>query len=361
MPQSQITSKLVTSSEAFSPVQWRGPLFVIGVWRSGTSLLYALLNKHPQIALMYEGDLALLRPLFWITGRGSRWLGRWEFWNEALTRHAVDGSKIMRDVSDLQTAMKKAYVEYARQKEALIWGDKSPNYLDSLSRLSADFPEARFIVIWRDPAAICSSVIRAAEEEHSWFNRRGMTLRALMGYRVMRTECDWLVKHGARIHELRYEVMVRNPVDMMKEICEFLGIPFVPAMASLGGADRSAIYQGRHHSLVKEDRIVLSLERSEVLPAALRKKIARYVSLWRDETGNQWPFDSCLQNGGSEKPSLRERLFDRVLYRCLRAFDASVILTYCFVPLWLLKRFRAFEHKSEQTRPKGDFPDNGYS
>jgi hypothetical protein len=42
-----------------------GPLFITGMWRSGSSLLYALLNKHPQVKLMYEADLALLRPVFW--------------------------------------------------------------------------------------------------------------------------------------------------------------------------------------------------------------------------------------------------------------------------------------------------------
>jgi hypothetical protein len=42
----------------------RGPVFVVGLWRSGTSLLYRLINQHPEISLMYEGDLAVLRPLF---------------------------------------------------------------------------------------------------------------------------------------------------------------------------------------------------------------------------------------------------------------------------------------------------------
>ena len=59
---------------------WRGPLFVIGIWRSGTSLLYALLNKHPQISLLYEGDLYCLRPLFWIPRAASSWLARWDLW-----------------------------------------------------------------------------------------------------------------------------------------------------------------------------------------------------------------------------------------------------------------------------------------
>ena len=37
-----------------------GPLFVVGMWRSGTSLFYALFNQHPQIGLMYESDMLTL-------------------------------------------------------------------------------------------------------------------------------------------------------------------------------------------------------------------------------------------------------------------------------------------------------------
>ena len=46
-----------------------GPVFVVGMWRSGTSLLYALLNQHPQIGLMYESDMLTLSPLFLIPER----------------------------------------------------------------------------------------------------------------------------------------------------------------------------------------------------------------------------------------------------------------------------------------------------
>jgi hypothetical protein len=35
-------------------LQFANPVFVVGVFRSGTSLLYDLLNQHPQAALMYE-------------------------------------------------------------------------------------------------------------------------------------------------------------------------------------------------------------------------------------------------------------------------------------------------------------------
>jgi hypothetical protein len=354
MAQSQLSTEFVTSTERVSQVpSWRGPLFVIGTWRSGTSLLYALLNKHPQIGLMYEGDLFLLRPLFWIPGAGPRWLARWEFWNHALKRHGLDVGRIPLNISRLPAAMEKAYKECACQKGALIWGEKSPHLLRlPPTRLVRDFPDARFIIIWRDPAAICGSVVRAANEEKSFFGRRGMTHRTLMGYKRLKVECDRLVSRGAPVHQIHYETLVKDPAGAMADVCRFLGVRFVPDVASLEGADRSAIYEGEHHSLVKSEHIVSSLERSEVLPADLKRKIERYVSLWREESGGKWPIPSPPQNRDSGKPSLRERLVDRALYRCFRTFDSLVVFVYCFAPFWLLRRFRDFKRRYERSLPK---------
>src|SRR5581483_10046541 len=101
------------------------PLFVVGMWRSGTSLLYALLNQHPQISLMYEGELPLLWPLF-VGGKGkSDWARRWNFWNGAVTRHQMD-NKLKSEPVDFPSAIELAYRCYAGDKA--IWGCKSPNY-----------------------------------------------------------------------------------------------------------------------------------------------------------------------------------------------------------------------------------------
>src|SRR5271157_5175771 len=114
-----------------------GPLFVVGMFRSGTSLLYALLNQHPQIALMYEGDLAHLPSLFWFPTDTRQWLTKWNFWNGAVSRHKIDINSLPSGVSDLQSAVREAYMAYARQKAgATIWGCKSPTYFDELIRLS---------------------------------------------------------------------------------------------------------------------------------------------------------------------------------------------------------------------------------
>jgi hypothetical protein len=297
---------------------------------------------------MYEGDLYLLRPLFWRPGAGSRWLARWDFWNQGFKRHRLDAERIPMNISRLPTAMETLYKECARQKGALIWGEKSPHLLrHPPTRLFRDFPDARFIVIWRNPAAICKSVIRIGREEKYFFGRRGMIHRTLLGYKRLRVECDRLVSQGAPVHEVQYENLIKNPADTMEDVCKFLGVNFFPGIASLEGADRSAIYEGKHHSLVKSESIVSSLEPSDALPSDLKSKIERYVSLWREQSGGKWPIPSSPQNGDSRKPSLRERILDQALYRCLRAFDSLVVFIYCFAPFWLLKRFRDFKRRYE--------------
>lgn len=341
---------VMDTPSAGSSTQWSGPLFVIGMWRSGTSLLYALLNKHPQIALLYEGDIHMLKPMFWMP-MAEKWkLRRWEFWNQALERHNLNPNDFSG--SDLRKMAGEAYRQYAHNEGALIGGEKSPNYFDSIARLAHDFPDARFIVIWRDPAAICNSVIRAAKQVHSWFNRKGMALRVLLGMEAMRRECDRLVRQGTRLHELSYETLVRDPVGTMTGICQFLDIPFIPEMASLEGADRSAIYEGGPHELVKSQRIVCSAPRADVVPEKLKKKISRYLVFWQGMDGENWPQIPHPQPGESSKLSPIERISDHVIYRCLRLLDAAIILAYCFAPIRLLAWFRSSKHKREEARAK---------
>jgi hypothetical protein len=324
---------------------WHGPLFVIGMWRSGTSLLYALLNKHPEIALLYEGDLLSLKPMFWFPTAQNRFVRRWEFWNRGLSRHGIEPKELPNEISSAGVAANRVYERFAHKKGARIGGEKSPNYFDSLTSLAKDFPQARFIVIWRDPASICRSVIRAAADVHSWFNRRGMYLRVLMGMEAMRAECDRLARENTPILELQYQDLIKSPQATMRGICNFLEIPFCPEISSLEGADRSAIYEGEHHALVNGESIVSPATRLEVLPDALKHKIGRYLGAWKQEYGKTWCLASDVK---PERPSELERAFDWLGYRGLRTLDAAIALLYCFAPIWLLSRFRAIKYKKEE-------------
>ena len=312
------------------------------MFRSGTSLLYALLNQHPQIALMYEGDLPHLQALFWIPRDTTRWIRRWEFWNTALARHKFDASVIPDGIRDLDVAVRAVYTEYARQKKgATVWGCKSPTYHDEVTRLSRTFPNARFIIIWRDIRHICRSILDAAETS-PFFNRRGMTLRALIGCHDLKMQVDKLIARGGRVHQMNYEELVKDPVGHMKAVCEFLELPYDPKMNKLEGADRSAISDFRHHSLVKGEKIVATRNGSSGLPDGLRRKIERYVKFWRKQYDGAWPLYPTSFETDPKDPSLWERFSDRLYYDFLQFTHHAAPVIFSFVPMKVWGKYRRY-------------------
>ncbi|HEY1658693.1 MAG TPA: sulfotransferase [Candidatus Sulfotelmatobacter sp.] len=327
-----------------------GPLFVVGMWRSGTSLLYTLLNKHPEIALMYEADLPLLPGLFHSSGAKADWLERWEFWNSALTRHRIDRRQIPSGVRDLKSAAETVWKQYAG---GAIYGEKSPNYYDSLQWISHKFPNARFVVIWRDPTDICRSIIRAAQTGSSFFAKRGITHRALIGMRRLKTACEALLREGVPLYQIQYEEMIKNPTPVLSGVCDFLGIPFDPRMSSLEGGDRSAIYEADHHAGVKSNTIGHRNGKSgqDVLPQEFKNKIERYVVRWQREYHGAWPLFPKLAAEKHAEPTLIERGVDEMSFRLLRAFDRFTSLVYCVAPIALLRRYRAAK---AQSAPKAE-------
>jgi len=327
-----------------------GPLFVVGMWRSGTSLLYALLNQHPQIGLMYESDLPLLAPLFLLRQKSAWWLNKFEAWNGALTRHQIDVAAIEPNISDLPAGFRAIAQQYAAKTGATVWGCKSPNYYDCMNQLAEWFPEAKFIVIWRDPAEVCRSIVRAAEKS-PWFARPGMDLRALLGYRRMKQEADRLVGRGAAVYQIQYDDLVRDPESTLSAICEFIDVPFDPKMTSLEGADRSALYKGEHHSMVKSSNIVADRERPEVLSPELKSKVERYVVYWRKQSRGNWPGKAAVTEGTSPATWF-ERTVDRVRHRILRTSDGIVPFAYSFVPVSLWQKYRQVKSKYRRVAPE---------
>jgi hypothetical protein len=337
-------------NENQNPEMRSGPLFVVGMWRSGTSLLYALLNQHPQIGLMYESDMLTLAPLFYIPRKSSWWLNKVDSWNGALTRHKIDSAAIPEDISDLPGAFRAVAQQYASKKGANVWGCKSPTYFDCMNQLAGWYPNAKFIVIWRDPADVCRSIVRAAEKA-SWFAQPGMDLRAILGYRRMKQEADELVRRGADIYQVQYDELVRDPAATLHTICEFVGIPFDPKMATLEGADRSAIYNGEHHSGVKSSNIVAKRERPEVLSPELKSKVERYVVYWRKESGGTWPLNAAVSEG-TQAASLAERTSDAIRHKILRTADLIVPFAYSAVPTPLWKKYREMKSRHQQIATK---------
>lgn len=325
-------------SQRVAATETGGPVFVAGVWRSGTSLLYALLNQHPDVALMYESDLPLFWPLFLMPRRN--WPERWNFWNSSLDRHRIaDQEAELRRITDIRTATEMAYRAYAARNGGTIWGDKSPSYYSYVVRLARLFPAARFIIIWRHPAEICRSILNASTTA-PWFRRKGMLLRALLGCEMLRKGVDVLKSRGVAVHELTYGQLVAEPETALCRICGFLDIPYDPKMTSLGDADRSAVYAGQHHDLVRGERIQSSTARPDVLPPRMKSKIDRYLALWAMRYGRNWLLLDDVTAPETGNMSIAERSVDRIRFQCFRLWDSAVLALYCFAPRSLLTGYR---------------------
>lgn len=315
-----------------------GGVFVVGVWRSGTSLLYALLNQHPDIALMYEGDMPLFWPLF--TPHRKGWPARINFWNSVLDRHSLgDAAETFGRQTRLPEAAETVYREFARRRKARVWGDKSPTYSGHCARLARMFPRARFIIIWRDPEQICSSVLQAATSD-SWFARPGTLTRALFSTEALKKDADWLQRHGRALYQLSYEQLTSQPSTVMAEIADFLGVPYDPRMATLQGADHSAVYDASHHASVKSEKI-RSVEDKSRLSGELRRKIVRYLSLWSEKNGPEWPLYRESPKGTTlNPPGFREKVLDRLRLTLLRLIDTVALIAYSNVPIAFLEAYR---------------------
>jgi hypothetical protein len=315
-----------------------GPLFIVATWRGGSSLLYALLNKHPQVALAYEADLWLLRSVFRRPARYCDWVARWEFWNNALSRHGITTDDLPRGAADFPAAFTAFHTAYAARKGAAIWGDKSPNYHDSLPALARLFPKARFIVQWRDPATTANAIARAAQSGSRYYRQRGAYLRGLIGYQVLKSGVDSLLSRGQPVCQVTYEDLTSDTAKVMQKVCSFLEIPYRDELADLRDSDRSAIYTGAHHSLLRGDKIV-SAPRTVIVDEATRRKIRGYVKLWKRRYNDEWP-PSVLTDADDALPSLPQRIGNEIAYRAVRAFDQFRYFCFGCAPLSLLQSYR---------------------
>jgi Sulfotransferase family len=323
------------------------PIFVVGVWRSGTTLLYSLLNQHPDIRLFYESDLPALWPMFRLPWSRKMWFEKWEYWNAGVSRHDLVPSDLETPVHSLAEAAELAGRQYAAQKGKTRWGCKSPSYYDRLVFLAREFPQAKFIVIWRDPEDVCRSVINAAKTA-LWFTRPGMTHKALLASKVLKKQYDSLVSMGASVHQIHYEDLVRDPKTTMQGICKFLEVPFTPEVAVLHKDDRSAVFSGAHHNLAKGTRIVAKRDRKEPLPEGLANKVRKYKALWKTQEGDRWMLTQRFSEDPQTKIGSGERAKDQAKFMLLRLWDIAPRICFSILPLAVWQTYRRLKYKDAQ-------------
>jgi len=329
------------------------PIFVVGVWRSGTTLLYSLLNQHKDIRLFYESDLPVLWPMFRLGWQRKSWVDKWEYWNAGVSRHDFDPAHLAAPVSSLADAFELAGRQYAAEKGKTRWGCKSPSYYDRMDFLARAFPDARSVVIWRDPEEVALSVIKA-KATALWFTRPGMNLKALLAAETLKRQVEKLKRMGVPVHQLHFRDLIGDTTNTMRQICEFLEVPFDPATTVLDRADRSAVFEGAHHTLAKGNKIVARKENKnknqETLPPELASKIQRYKALWKAQarSGDEWVLSQRLSDPGTARAGLWERGVDRLKFMALRAWDIAPRIVFSLLPMSAWQAYRRLKYKDAE-------------
>jgi sulfotransferase family protein len=216
----------------------RGPVFVAGLERSGTSLIYALLASHPNLAMtrrtnlwthFYEqyGDLRHEDNLERCLGMMVRY--------KRLIKLQPDPERLRRDFQAGEATYGRLFAlleeQYAERLGKPRWGDKSLNTERYADPIFAAYPGARILHMMRDPRD------RYASSQTRWKVRRGGvgagTAEWLSSARLARRNQR---VHPDRYRVVRYETLARRPEETLRAICEFIGEDYAPQMLSMDGA-----------------------------------------------------------------------------------------------------------------------------
>ncbi len=314
------------------------PVFVVGVFRSGTSLLYSLLNQHPQIALMYECDVwdfpgAAGRRRF-----AGNWLERQEFYNQALSRHRLIFGGRLNGLENIQTP-DELYRYHGEAKAARLCGEKSPVYATRLAQLARQYPQASFILIWRDPVEVYRSILRAGQKT-AFFRRPGMLHRLIFHQEKMIRDARRLQQSGARLHHLRYDDLVDRTEATCRATCDFLGVAFQPEMLQLERADFTAIYREPQHDFLRRGIIERQKISATVVPPAAAAKLGRFRNRWTRLSGQQL---GAARPAGEPEASLAERGYHRLVGRIFFTGENIKRLGFEFLPMPWLRTYRLFK------------------
>ena len=314
------------------------PVFVVGTVRSGTSLLYTLLNQHPEIGLMFELDVwDFPQPLQKLRFRGN-WLERQEFYNHALSRHRLILGRSLRGLERARTP-EDLYRIFSEGKGASFWGEKSPFYGIRLRKLAQQYPGCSIILLWRDPVETYRSIIQAGQSCR-FFRRPGMLSRLVRHNEQIARQAAELRRAGVRLHPVTYSALVDQTDEVCHEICRFLGLAFDPGMTDLAGADFSSIYNGAHHEHLRRGIVTRSLTANLSLPASTVARLERFRSRWDRLNADLFGWQTVPASVRRPEPGFIERWYHNTAGAVFCAADNMKRSLFEFLPLPWLRTYR---------------------
>lgn len=220
----------------------RPPLLILGVSRSGTTLLRVMLDRHSQLAVPDESYFVPLladRHLYRIDAddfvddvRRLETVREWGVPLDALRARLTDGMPIGRAIAAI-------YEVYADQHAKSRWGDKTPMYMRHLLLLRRFFPDAQYVHLIRDgrDAAVSFLSLPPGIAFETWGHPRSTAEFACLWRRDVSAARRLGRRLGSeRYLEVRYEELLADAELVLRQICAFAGLSYERAMTDHRGS-----------------------------------------------------------------------------------------------------------------------------
>ncbi|MCA1286571.1 sulfotransferase family protein [Salipiger bermudensis] len=203
----QDTLPTLPSSEALSP----RPVFVTGMPRSGTTLVERILAAHSEVSAGNELGLAL-KLAYGIFGAGEQ------------MRPITDAARI--------EAFARRYTTLSRRDvpgDSPVITDKSILSYLIIGLLHRALPQARFVVVQRDPRDIALSIYKNYFNtgSHRYGNDLADIAHAIKRFRGF--VAHWKQALPGVVHEIRYEALVADPEPQSRALIAAAGLDWQDA------------------------------------------------------------------------------------------------------------------------------------
>ena len=270
--------KLVDALVAMPPRGSRGsdrqsdriPIFIVGMHRSGTTLLEQLLDASPQV----------------------RGVGELYDFTSAM-RYATDHH--CKGVIDRTIVERARDVDFAevgkRYLDGMAWRlgderfftDKLPSNFLNIGFICRALPQAKILHMVRDPVETCFSNLRELFSEANPYSYDQLELADyFIQYR--RLMAHWHAAYPGRILDVDYAELTRDPESVMRKVAAFCGIDYVDAMRDPRNSTRAV---------------------STASAVQVRDKVVRReVPKWAPYAQHLQPLIAALRQGGVEVPEL---------------------------------------------------------